>query len=155
MSKAKVKVRSYFDRVRVRTPVNSKKDPSQTEQHHARSCDINTIMAKFQKTGLIEWVNQKKAVYADVTAADWAAAQNIVAAARTQFEELPSYVRKQFSGVEEYLELVQTDEGVERLRQIVHPAQNYEKDGSPGDPGKSRLAAPEEASEGEKSGQAA
>lgn len=103
-----------------------------TEQQHVKACDINTIMAKYQKTGVIDHVNKYAARYGDIEPITFFDAQNIVADAKTQFEELPAYIRDQFENdVGQYLELMTTDEGVDQLKKMLHPAERYEDDGSP------------------------
>lgn len=39
--------------------------PSRTQQHFMDSCDINKILAKYRKTGVIEHVKRAKAMYGD------------------------------------------------------------------------------------------
>ncbi len=67
-----------------------------TEQSHKRACDINSIMAKFQKTGAIEHLAKHPPKYGDVTGQDFQAAQILVAEHKSQFEELPSQLRSYF-----------------------------------------------------------
>ncbi len=113
-------------------------DPAErrTEQHHAKSVNINTIMARYHKTGVIDHVNKHGANYGDVTGMDFHTAQNLVATQKTVFAELPAYARDHFQNdVQKYLTLVATPEGAEALQDILHPADEYNKDGSPmGDP---------------------
>lgn len=99
-----------------------------TEQHHAKSCDINTIMAKYLKTGVIDHVNKHSAHYGEVSAADYHAAQNLVADQKTVFEELPAFVRDHYENdVGNYLEALQTNEGVEELQKVLYPTDSYEE----------------------------
>ncbi len=78
-----------------------------TEQSHIKACDINSIMAKYQKTGAIEHLAKHPPKYGDVTGADFTAAQVLVAAHKSQFEELPSQIRTVFSNdPAEYLNFV-------------------------------------------------
>ncbi|AXL14766.1 internal scaffolding protein [Microviridae sp.] len=67
-----------------------------TKQHHKAECDINQIMAKFQKTGLINHINENEAKYGDVSGDDFYDSCLIIANANSMFEELPSTVRKNF-----------------------------------------------------------
>ncbi len=108
------------------------KGEGRTEQHHARACDINTIMAKYLKTGVMDHISKYQPIYGDVTSADYKKSMDLVAGVKTEFEELPAYVRKEFGeDVNEYLKAMQTPEGVQELQSILHPAERYEKDGSP------------------------
>lgn len=53
-------------------------------------------MAKYQRTGLIDFVNRRQAHYSDVRGADFQQALNVVANAQELFSELPSSWRKRF-----------------------------------------------------------
>lgn len=94
-----------------------------TEQHHEKSCNINSIMAKYQKTGLIDHVNKYKGTYGDVTGADFKAAQDLIAEQKTIFYELPARVRAELDhDPANYLEMVLTEEGQQELAAILNPA---------------------------------
>lgn len=67
-----------------------------TKQSFKAECDINNIMAKYQKTGLVEFVNKHQPQYGDVTGFDFQASMNQVIAAQAMFDALPSSVRKRF-----------------------------------------------------------
>lgn len=95
---------------------------SLTEQHHKKSCDINTIMAKYVKTGLIDHVAKYKGTYGDATGGDFKAAQDLVAKQKSQFNELPAEVRQMFDNdPAKYLELLVTEGGPERLMTALNP----------------------------------
>jgi len=54
-------------------------------------------MAKYQKTGVIDHINEHGATYGDQpSAADFHTAMNLVADTESMFEELPSSVRESF-----------------------------------------------------------
>lgn len=67
-----------------------------TEQHHKDACDVNKIIRKYDKNGLITHVSRFEAQYGDVTGADFQTFQNIIAGATSKFNELPSEIRKKF-----------------------------------------------------------
>lgn len=95
-----------------------------TEQHHEKSCNINNIMARFTKTGVIDHINRHQANYGDVTGADFKAAQDLVAEQKSVFHELPAAIREQFDNdPANYLDLMMTDEGVEELREMLNPTE--------------------------------
>mgnify|MGYP000326738181 FL=1 len=99
-----------------------------TEQHHAKSCDVNTIMARYLKTGVIDHVTRHKGTYGDVSGADYLTAQNLVAEQKTIFEELPAFARDHYENdVANYLEALQTDEGLEELRSVLHPTDTFDE----------------------------
>lgn len=70
---------------------------SRTEQSHKASCDINNIMARYTKTGVLEHVRQYEGQYMDLPPGDFHDCQNKVAAAKSMFYELPSRLRAHFS----------------------------------------------------------
>ncbi len=71
-------------------------EPSRTKQSFKDETDINTIMARFQKTGMLEFVNKHEPQYGDVTALDFQNSMLSVVKAREMFADLPSKVRDRF-----------------------------------------------------------
>lgn len=69
---------------------------SRTQQQFKDECDVNNIVAKYQRTGVVEHANRYQASYGDVSGYDFTEAQNLVAAVTQQFETLPSTERKAF-----------------------------------------------------------
>jgi len=68
---------------------------SMTKQAPGDDANINTIMGKFRKTGVIPNLNLKQPVYADFSeATDYLTAHNSLMAANERFFELPSRLRK-------------------------------------------------------------
>lgn len=93
-----------------------------TEQHHEKSCNINNIVAKYTKTGLIEHINRYEPTWGDVTGADYQAAMETVKRAETEFHDLPAPLRAELNNdPAEYLDLLATDEGLEKLYALVNP----------------------------------
>lgn len=72
---------------------------SLTHQSMAEECDINKIMLKWQKTGVIEHRNTFDGQYGDFVdvPTDYHAAVNQVMEAQDMFNTLPSSVRKNFA----------------------------------------------------------
>ena len=121
--------RNAYEREPVYAPTGGE---SLTEQHHARSCDINTIMARYQQTGIIDHMKHYEPVYGDISDVDFKRAMDTVARVKTEFHDLPAYIREHFNQDENaYLQAVSTEEGIQELRDIPHPAQTYEDDGAP------------------------
>lgn len=76
-----------------------KLDPkSLTHQSMAPECDINTIMKKYERTGVLEHRNRFQGAYGDFThaPADYHASMNAVLAAEEMFSTLPARVRRRF-----------------------------------------------------------
>lgn len=71
--------------------------PSRAKQSFKEECDINRIVRKYQKDGVISHLNRFGGEYKDVTGAvDFHTANNIVLKAQETFMSLPSSVRQQF-----------------------------------------------------------
>jgi len=69
---------------------------SRTEQSHKEECDINQILSKYIKTGVLAHQKHHQSNYGDYTSTDFHEAQNIIAKASSMFAELPAKVRSQF-----------------------------------------------------------
>ncbi len=103
----KAPLKSY-ERNRVRTPVGTE---TLTKQSFQDDCDINKIMARHRKTGVIEHVNPRMPRYGDFSAVtDFHAAMEQVNAAEEEFARLPSAVRSLCENDPELLLRALTDE---------------------------------------------
>lgn len=74
-------------------------DPSVglTEQCHKDLCDIEKILDRYDRTGLITHVNKAKANYGDFTLVnEYQESLNLVLEAQDAFDDLPSAIRKRF-----------------------------------------------------------
>jgi phage internal scaffolding protein len=73
-------------------------DESLTHSYFAEDCDINVIMAQYEKSGLIEHVNRYNGSYGDFTdVSDYQSSLNAVLEAQEAFDSLPAKVRSRFS----------------------------------------------------------
>ena len=89
-----IEIRKWGDRPKSRYV---EKFPGKTEQSHKKACDINNIMAKFVKTGVLEHEAKYKPQYGDFYSADdFTQSMYIVAEANSVFAELPAETRKEF-----------------------------------------------------------
>lgn len=67
---------------------------SRTKQAFKDECDINKIMAKWHKTGLVEHLARNPPTFGDFTqATDFQSACNLVLDAEHQFAQLPAAIR--------------------------------------------------------------
>lgn len=80
-------------RLRVAQSNNS---PSRTKQSEKKACDINFIISRYQKTGMLEHINQNRGIYGEAPAADYREALETVRKADALFKALPSSVRNRF-----------------------------------------------------------
>lgn len=74
-------------------------DPAEgrTKQEFADECDINKIMARYEKTGVIDHVNFRAAAYGDFSSvATYHDAMNVVVAADAAFAALDARTRDRF-----------------------------------------------------------
>jgi len=84
---------------------------SRTKQSMAAECDINYIVEKYQKTGLVQHANTYKGEYANADNISFHEAMNIVIDARTMFETVPANIRKKFDNDPgKFLAFVQNEE---------------------------------------------
>lgn len=67
-----------------------------TKQAFKAECDVNTIMSRYLKTGVLEHVRDSVAQYLDVTGVDFQEAQQLVAGAQSMFHSLPAHIRTEF-----------------------------------------------------------
>jgi phage internal scaffolding protein len=67
-----------------------------TEQSHIGECDVNNIIKRYTKTGVIAHVNKMEAKYGDFTALDFQQAQDLVVNAKNMFGDLPAEIRARF-----------------------------------------------------------
>lgn len=77
--------------------VQSFPGPSMTKQAFKDECDVNMIMKKFERTGMVAHLAQYQGSYADVSAGlDFQASLDMVQRAHDAFMTLPAKVRKRF-----------------------------------------------------------
>ena len=67
-----------------------------TKQAFKEECDVNQIMKKYQKTGVIDHVNRFGGDYGFADSGDFHQAMSLIADAQTMFNELPSQAREHF-----------------------------------------------------------
>ena len=85
---------------------------SMTEQSHTKHCDINNIIKRFKRDGVIEHVNEREAQYTDTSSCpDYHGALEIVRQTEQMFASMPAVLRDKFendAGV--YLEWINDPE---------------------------------------------
>lgn len=87
-------IRKYGDRSRSVAPSS---DEIITKQAFKDECDINNLLSKYQKTGLVTHVNNFKGEYLNLSQpVDYQTALNVVINADAAFASLPSSIRKKF-----------------------------------------------------------
>lgn len=88
------KLRTKFDGKSVTLETGSE---SHVQQHLKDQCDINTIMAKYRRTGTLPNLIKQNPVYGDFSnVPDYQEALHIVHKAEEQFAGLPAHLRERF-----------------------------------------------------------
>ncbi|ALS03674.1 VP3 [Gokushovirus WZ-2015a] len=72
--------------------------PSQTRQEFAEECDINTIMAGYERTGVISHMNRREPMYVDLSEMpdNLADTLSMLESATAAFMSLPAKARAEF-----------------------------------------------------------
>lgn len=91
--------------------------PSLTEKSHAAQTNIQNIMAKYERTGVIEHSRQYQGTYGDfANLPTFQRAQQIIADASTMFESIPATIRADFNNrPEQFLDFIQNPENREQI----------------------------------------
>lgn len=72
-------------------------DPSMAKQSMADETNINAIMKKYDRTGLVTHINKHGGTYGEMPShEDFHAAMNVVASSTQMFDELPATIRARF-----------------------------------------------------------
>lgn len=110
-------IRTRGSRRRVFTPVG---ESNATDQSFKDECDINFIMKKYQKTGLLDHVNQYQGHYGDFSEApDYHTALNKMNEAQEMFLTVPSSIREIFNNDPgEFLEFVLDSDNEQEMREL-------------------------------------
>lgn len=95
--------------------------PSKTVQSFQKSCDINNIMRRYQKTGVIEHINRNEPRYGIATGQTFKEAMDLLASAQAMFDELPSEARKHFNhDPAAFFDYINGVDGVKPDAQLLH-----------------------------------
>lgn len=93
--------------------------PTMTEQSHKKECDINQIMSKFQKTGILTHSKQYEPQYGYASDIDFLEAMTIVTKGQEMFADLPSSLRTRFANdPANFLNFINDPENEEEARKI-------------------------------------
>lgn len=105
---------AYGPKPRVQLQCN---DSSRAKQSFQKECDINQIMAKYQKTGLLSHVNTHAGNYDDLpNDVDYHENMNAIKAADAAFASLTSSIRaKFFNDPGQFLEFVHDPNNAEEM----------------------------------------
>lgn len=87
-------VKAYDPKLRVQLVFPA--GEGRTKQSFKDECDVNKIMARFTRTGVLDFASKFSPRYEDVTGADFQSAMDTVARANSMFQELPAELRRRF-----------------------------------------------------------
>lgn len=82
--------------LKLKTPIIFEPGTGRTKQSFKDECDINQIMSRYQKTGVLDFVAKHAPQYGDSTGVDFRQGLDTVIRARQMFEDLPSSIRAKF-----------------------------------------------------------
>jgi hypothetical protein len=89
---------AYAPLTETRRPVKSENnEPSLTKASFAKDLNINNIIKKFQRTGILQKANDFEGTYGEFTSMDLREAIEKVDRAQSLFLEVPSQIRAQFN----------------------------------------------------------
>jgi phage internal scaffolding protein len=113
--------------------IDFSKTTSRTKQSFKDECNINKIIAKFHKTGVIDHLNKYQGRYEDCDGTEFRDAMEKIAKASTMFEELPSSIRTQFENdPAKFLDFTTNPENLEEMRDMgLAPPANVEPEPIP------------------------
>ena len=88
------------------------------DQSFKDSMDINKLLEKAQRDGLIRHGVKFEGEYDDIAAEDFQTAQFAVAKANTMFETLPSTMRNRFGTTEKFLQWAQNPNNANEMQKL-------------------------------------
>lgn len=90
-----------------------------TKQSFKAECDVNNIVARFLKTGVIDAMNKHAPKYGDCTGLEFQAGMESIIKAENAFKSLPAQLRDRFQNDPgQFLDFVQNDENREEARKL-------------------------------------
>lgn len=109
-----------MERRKVRKDFDGPKGVSLTKQSFKDECDINVLMRRYEKTGLVDHVNTHQGNYGDfINAPDFHSAMNQIMAAEDMFMSLPSRIRARFANdPAAFLEFAQDPSNAEEMQSL-------------------------------------
>jgi len=92
-------------------------DSTMTKQSFKDECDINNIMKKYEKNGLIDHLNNTRGEYGDfIGFSDYQTSLNEIKAADEAFATIPAAIRARFNNnPSEFLEFVQDEKNADEM----------------------------------------
>lgn len=115
----KVVVRHAYKRKRQRLQVSFADVVSRTKQSFTDQCNINSIVSRFQRTGVLDHVKNYGGSYGFASGVDFKEAMDIVARSKSMFASLPSEIRSRFGNdPAAFLDFVSDDANREEMVEL-------------------------------------
>lgn len=110
------KTRTAFDRPKVLQAVDM---PGKTKSDMKQECDINAIMAKYQRQGVIAHIERRSPSYGIHNGLDFQEAMQLIDNAKESFAELPSSIRKKFNNSPaDFMDFVSNPDNLDELERM-------------------------------------
>jgi len=107
---------AYSEKPRVQLTCTTK---GRTKQQFKDECDINTIIRRFLKTGVMDFTAKHEPQYGDVTGLEYTDCMNKVVQAKNLFLDLPAALRARFHNEPaEFLDFIQEPANKEEARKL-------------------------------------
>jgi len=92
---------------------------SLAKQSFRDECNINNIMAKYQRTGAIEHMNNHGQNYGYASSLDFRESMEILRTGQAMFDDLPAEIRNRFGqDPAEFLDFVQNPANIDEMREM-------------------------------------
>ncbi len=94
--------------------------PSRAKQSFLEECDINTIMRKYEKTGLLDHTNTHQGDYGDFLGyEDYQSSLNQLLQAQEMFASIPAQIRAKFDNdPATFVDFAQNPENLAEMREL-------------------------------------
>lgn len=90
-----------------------------TKQSFKDECDVNNIMARYIRTGVLEFRQRHEPRYGDCTGADFQFYMNEIAKANSMFADMPAQLRARFENdPAKFLDFVQNPKNLDEAREL-------------------------------------
>lgn len=99
-----------------------------TKQEFKDESDINVIMSRYLKTGMLDYVTKHQPQYLDVTSVDFQNAMDVIAKSKSMFQDLPAALRSRFENdAAKFLDFVHDAENIEEMHELGLLRADYKK----------------------------
>lgn len=122
MSKLSI-VKPYGQKIRVQ--IDWPEDAQGAKQEFKDECDINIILKRFEKQGILTHVNNKIPYFGEAPSQTYTEVMHQMAAAKEYFETLPSSIRNEFgNSVSEFIDFATNPENGDALEALGFDTEN-------------------------------